>query len=174
MFYAEFDSKRGVLHYSNASIFCSPLLIRQDRSLEWLSEGSSLMLGLVEDKPFTEAQLTLEAGDYLLLYGQSLIRALSPVGAALELEGPRLRAILQRSAGATPAEVIAAIFDGVQAFRDRALLGSLETLRGLVETMRDPCPLGTVEPFQAEAHKLRDPGIRREDLALIVMSQPSM
>jgi len=42
--------------------------------------------------------------------------------------GPRLRAFLRRCEGAGTA-----ILEGVQAFRDRALLADIETLRGLIE-----------------------------------------
>src|SRR5687768_7685704 len=115
MFYAEFDSKHRVLYYCNAGYTFPPLLRRRDGSPKRLIKGiGSSMFDSVKNVNFTEVQLSLEAGDCLLLYGDGLARALDPCRMGLEAE--RLDAICQRCAGAASDEVIAAIFAGVQSF----------------------------------------------------------
>ena len=172
MFYAEFDSNGCVLRYSSTSPHSFPLLIRRDGSLESLNEASSLMLGLVADKPFDVAQLTLEAGDFVLLYDSNLVRALDPLLIGFEAE--RLRAIWQLCADAGPEEVVATIFGAIETFRDRALLGSVETLPGVNEMAQGPCPLGDVVPFRMEAHRIRERAAQRDDIVLVVLGQASI
>jgi len=173
MFYAEFDSKHRVLYYCSGGYGIPPLLRRRDDLPRWLIKGGgSSMLHSVQNVNFTEVQVSLGAGDSLLLYSHGLARALDPCGMGFEVE--RLDAICQRCAGAASSEVVAAIFEGVQSFRDHALLDSIEDLPGMIEMMQSPGRLRDVVPSRTEAWSLRKRCARRDDVALVFLGQPSV
>jgi serine phosphatase RsbU (regulator of sigma subunit) len=171
MLYAEFDPKRGVLFYSNAGYYWFPLLRRRDGSPAGFRGQLDRMLGVAEDVDFTEVQFSIESGGSLLLYNEGIVRAVDPL--LMGFEGARLLAFWERGIGASQAEAIETILVGIQAFWDRGLLVSAETLPAISDIVRDHRPLENVGPSRMEAEWLRR-SVRRQDMALVVLGRRSV
>jgi len=106
------DPDTGVLRFSNAG-HPPPLLRRADGTVERLTEGLSHPLGVTMSHRHTEAQLTLEVGDALLLYTDGLVERR---GEIIDLGIDRLAALL--GTRFTTAEdvcerIVAALDDGL-------------------------------------------------------------
>ena len=162
--YGEFDSERRVLRYSRGG-HPFPLLRRRDGSLVDLSEGGPL-LGFLENVDYSAAELVIEVGDSLLLYCAGLTNALDPLNLGWGLD--RLRAIWRRRGGIAPGEAIAAILADVQAFRDRALVGKIETFPTLAEAAGNP-GLTHLGLLRMEAHQLRGRAAPLDEMTLVVL-----
>jgi sigma-B regulation protein RsbU (phosphoserine phosphatase) len=124
MFYAEFDSSRSVLKYSNAG-HNYPLLRRADGTLVELTEGG-LPLGIQEHATYAEGELPVAAGDSLLLYSDGISEALDAFGQ--EFGEERLRSLWQRHGATAPGQVISTVLSEVEAFRGRAVQSDDMTL----------------------------------------------
>jgi sigma-B regulation protein RsbU (phosphoserine phosphatase) len=117
MFYAEVDSSRGVLRYTNAG-HNYPLLRRPDGSLEELTEGG-LPLGLMSESTYTQGECAFGPDDALLLYSDGITEAFDPRGR--EFGEERLREVWRTHGASTPANVIDTLFTEVETFRGRAV-----------------------------------------------------
>ena len=124
MFYAEFDPERGLLHYSNAG-HNYPLIRRRDGALIELAEGG-LPLGIEEKAAYLEGQVSLDAGDSLLLFSDGISEALDAAGQ--EFGDDRLRATWRTRGAASPSAVIDQLLAEVQTFRGPAVQSDDMTL----------------------------------------------
>jgi phosphoserine phosphatase RsbU/P len=73
--YCVLDATAGVLTYTNAGHYL-PMLIRSDGSVERLGHGGPV-LGVLGDAEYDQAQVSLGAGDRLILYTDGLTEARS-------------------------------------------------------------------------------------------------
>ncbi len=73
---ATLDYESGLLTYVNAGH--NPPLLRHDGSWRWLSEKGGLFLATFDSAKYRQSQLTLVAGDELLLYTDGVNEAFSP------------------------------------------------------------------------------------------------
>lgn len=64
----------------------SPLVLRSDASVEWLS-GTGMILGAVRDPEFDSHEFTLNTGDTVIFYTDGVTEARSPGGKFLGTEG---------------------------------------------------------------------------------------
>ncbi len=116
MFYGEFDPAAGILHYVNAG-HNFPLLRRGDGSLVELGEGG-LPLGILDTADYAEGQVTIGAGDSLLLFSDGISEALD--ANKEEFGDERLRELWKKCGQSTPEQVIECVLQEVQNFRGRA------------------------------------------------------
>jgi PAS domain S-box-containing protein len=93
------------IRYSNAG-HLPPLLVRADGRIAELQGGRGPLAGATADAQFDEAAAQLAPGDLLLLYTDGVTEVCTDDLALGERE---LRATLQRAAGATAEEVVAAV-----------------------------------------------------------------
>lgn len=72
-FYAVLDAKTHTLHYESAG-HCPPLLVRGNGEIE-IPEAGSGALGLFADWTFTDREMTIAAGDVLVLVTDGVLEA---------------------------------------------------------------------------------------------------
>ena len=162
MFYGEFDADRGVLRYSNAG-GPYPVLRGSNGSVLTLIE-LGIPLGIFKDADFPDADISIQPQDSLLLCSDGVVNALDPVGFGAGRD--RLELIWQRRGDVPPEEAAARVMADIQAFRDRALLGDLETLPTLKGAHEGGTP---IEPLRMEAQWLRAHAAQRDDMTLVVL-----
>lgn len=75
-FFAAVDPSSGLVTYANAG-HPSPLLRRDDSSVEWLNAANGLPLGVAGDTEYSNSQVTLSEGDSLILYTDGVIEGRS-------------------------------------------------------------------------------------------------
>jgi sigma-B regulation protein RsbU (phosphoserine phosphatase) len=75
LFYAVLDPASGVLRYSNAG-HEQPFLFRANGTFERLSAGG-IVLGILEDFPFEEEQVSFERGDVLIIFSDGVSEAVN-------------------------------------------------------------------------------------------------
>ena len=85
MFYGVYDEATGLLTYANAG-HPAGLLLRRGGLLEEL-EGTGLPVGIFDEQDWTEGQVTLQAGDRLMLCSDGLLEAKDPEGREYGVEG---------------------------------------------------------------------------------------
>jgi serine phosphatase RsbU (regulator of sigma subunit) len=77
--YAVLDLERGLMDYANTG-HNPPLVLRsRERCIQRL-ERSGMALGVLPDSPIEGRQITLEPGDFLVLYTDGVTEAFSPDG----------------------------------------------------------------------------------------------
>jgi len=74
-FYATYDDRTGVLHYSNAGSF-PPLVIRANESIIRLHQGG-MLIGVELDTQFKEGLIKLKPGDLMAIYTDGCIDQLN-------------------------------------------------------------------------------------------------
>src|SRR4051812_19257702 len=111
-FYAMLDAATGTLTYTNAGHYL-PMLVRADGAVERLGIGGPV-LGVISDGEYEQAQVTLAAGDRLVLFTDGLTEARSPTDEEFG-EDRLLDALLQHHACSAPA-LQARLADAVAAF----------------------------------------------------------
>lgn len=127
--YATLDPATRRLVYSRAG-HNPPRLLRGGRVLS-LDAAGALPLGIVEDEAFSDAALTLESDDLLLLYTDGITEALAPAapGEQRELFGvERLDNLLLTCVGCHPDECIRRIREAVAEFTNGAPATDDQTL----------------------------------------------
>lgn len=120
-FYAALDPTTRRLRYSSAG-HNPPRLVRGGRVIT-LDQGRALPLGIIADEPYTEAAITLETGDLLLLYTDGITEAMAPHAhnGDLELFGAeRLDSVLLQCGAASARECIDRITQAVDTFSGNA------------------------------------------------------
>ena len=101
-FLAEFDPRNRVLTYINAG-HNTPILRRNSGAIERLTNGG-LPFGIMADAPYESGSVTLQPGDWLVIFTDGVVEALNAKGE--EYEESRLFNVLQNGITATPEELL--------------------------------------------------------------------
>jgi len=111
-FLAEFDPDSHALTYINAG-HNAPILRRSSGAIERLSNGG-LPLGIQADASYQSGRVSLQAGDWLVIFTDGLVEA---VNAREEEYGePRLLDVLQAGVTASPDELLRRVIGGLDEF----------------------------------------------------------
>lgn len=111
-FLAEFDSRTRNLTYINAG-HNTPILRRSSGAIERLTNGG-LPLGIMADAAYESGTVTLQPGDWLVIFTDGLVEALNPKNE--EYEEPRVLNILQNGVTATPEELLSRLMADLDTF----------------------------------------------------------
>jgi serine phosphatase RsbU (regulator of sigma subunit) len=91
LFFAVYDARKRLLHYSNAGHF-PPLHLSRDGVARLTADG--IPLGLMEEARYGQAQRTLVSGDLLAMYTDGIVEA--PDARGIEFGEDRLVDVLRR------------------------------------------------------------------------------
>jgi sigma-B regulation protein RsbU (phosphoserine phosphatase) len=108
------DLRNGTVTYTNAG-HNPPYVRRADGALERLAKRHGPVVGAMEGMVYGEAELTLHAGDAVLLYTDGVTEAMDP-GQAL-YEEQRLVSTLEAGESAVPEDMVRATVDDVWRFQ---------------------------------------------------------
>ncbi len=112
-FYALFDPVSGRVSFANGG-HNYPLLYRRAANQVVPLTAQGIVLGVIPDPHFTPGEITLDHGDILLFYTDGITEAMN---AQRELFGDeRLAATLRAASQRSPAEIISAVLNAVNAF----------------------------------------------------------
>lgn len=111
-FLAELDPASRSFQYVNAG-HNPPILRRNSGAIERLSNGG-LPLGMWADKPYEAGHLTLQPGDWMVIFTDGVIEAVN--GRDEEYGEQRMLNVLQAGVGATPEELIRRMMSDLDAF----------------------------------------------------------
>jgi sigma-B regulation protein RsbU (phosphoserine phosphatase) len=111
-FLAEFDPDSRSLTYINAG-HNAPILRRNSGAIERLSKGG-LPLGMWADKTYEAGTVTLQPGDWLVIFTDGVVEAEN--GRTEEYGEQRLLNVLQGGVAATPEELMRRIMSDLDAF----------------------------------------------------------
>ena len=111
-FLAEYDPATRQLHYVNAG-HNAPIIRRPSGALERLSQGG-LPLGIQEGAAYDSARVTLDPGDWLVIFTDGLVEAVNAQGE--EYGEERMLANLAAAPNATPDEMLRRLIAAVDAF----------------------------------------------------------
>jgi sigma-B regulation protein RsbU (phosphoserine phosphatase) len=111
-FYATYDAAARRLTYTNAG-HNPPLVVRADGSVHRLTAGG-MVLGVFDPMTFDQGDLTLSAGDRLVLYTDGIVEATDEDEE--EFGSRRLVEAVRRTRAAAPAAIVDAIFEAVSGF----------------------------------------------------------
>jgi len=115
-FIAEYDSATRLLTYVNAG-HNNPMLRRQSGTIERLSTGG-VPLGIMEDAPYESATVTLQAGDWLVIFTDGVVEAEN--NAQQEYGEERLITMLNGGVALTPAALLNSILTDLDRFAGNA------------------------------------------------------
>jgi sigma-B regulation protein RsbU (phosphoserine phosphatase) len=101
-FLAEFDPRSRILTYINAG-HNTPILRRDSGAIERLTNGG-LPFGIMADAPYESGSVTLEPGDWLVIFTDGVVEALNARGE--EYEESRLLNVLQNGTTTNPDELL--------------------------------------------------------------------
>ncbi|MFZ0802967.1 MAG: PP2C family protein-serine/threonine phosphatase [Terriglobales bacterium] len=111
-FLAEYDSRTRALTYINAG-HNTPILRRSSGAIERLTNGG-VPLGILADAPYQSGAVTLQSGDWLVIFTDGVVEALNTKGE--EYEETRLLNVLQNGITATPEELLRRLMTDLDAF----------------------------------------------------------
>ena len=111
-FLAEYDPPSRSLTYVNAG-HNAPILRRQTGALERLQTGG-IPLGIQEDAPYESATVSLQTGDWLVIFTDGVVEAENV--AAEEYGETRLLTMLNANAAVSPAVLLNAIMSDLDRF----------------------------------------------------------
>ena len=111
-FLAEFDTGNRTLQYINAG-HNAPVLRRSSGTIERLAAGG-LPLGIREDRGYECGSVSLQSGDWLVVFTDGLVEALNETGE--EYGEMRMLSVLQSAAACTPAELLRQLMLSVDTF----------------------------------------------------------
>jgi serine phosphatase RsbU (regulator of sigma subunit) len=123
-FVCALDPKSGRLGYTNAGHLAG-LLVRADGSLQLL-EANGVPIGLFPEVTYERAEVTLGAGDLVLLYTDGITEAANPKGDEFGLD--RLQSVVRRHAREPLIALAVAIETAVEVFADGTPFGDDRTL----------------------------------------------
>jgi serine phosphatase RsbU (regulator of sigma subunit) len=106
LFYGQLDPRTGALTYVNAG-HNPPLLFRAGSDSPELLSRTGIAVGLTTDIPYQQRTLTLNAGDFIVLYTDGVPDALNPNEEEFGMD--RLQAICRAHAGNTASEIVSAL-----------------------------------------------------------------
>ncbi len=101
-FLAEYDAARRTFHYINAG-HNNPILRRADGAIERLEVGG-LPLGILADAKYESASVTLEPGDWLIIFTDGVVEAEN--ARQEEYSESRLLGTINAAATSTPSEML--------------------------------------------------------------------
>jgi len=134
-FFCILDLARNRLRYSSAG-HNPPILLRASGEAEFLSVGG-LILGILEDTQYEEAECTLEPGDLLLIYSDGISEAANAAGDEFGESG--ILDVLQRTRGAGSAAVLDAVVKAALDFEgDRLQMDDMALI--VLQRRRAPSP----------------------------------
>jgi sigma-B regulation protein RsbU (phosphoserine phosphatase) len=113
VFYGVLDARYGRFTYANAG-HNSPMLWRCATSDVITLEGHGVVLGVVEDPPLEERQVTIEPGDILILYTDGVTEPINELEE--EFGEDRLEQIVAGASHRPGNEIVALIHSAVAAF----------------------------------------------------------
>jgi serine phosphatase RsbU (regulator of sigma subunit) len=131
LFFARIDPRTNKLAYCNAGL-PSPLLLRDNKTLERLEEGGP-MLGAVQNAAFQTGSVTLNPGDTLVAYSDGVTECRNMHDDEFEME--RLMAAARAVCGVSASKALFSLFGTVLDFADSCSPGDDLTL--LVVRRRD-------------------------------------
>jgi len=110
-FLARIDCRLGVVRYCNAGHF-PPMVLRADGRIDLLEAGGPL-LGAIDEAVFTSEELSLEAGETLVIYSDGVLECRNAAGEEFGTErlSAALRSAEQQSARAILVMLLAALQD---------------------------------------------------------------
>jgi sigma-B regulation protein RsbU (phosphoserine phosphatase) len=111
-FLAEYDAASRALTYINAG-HNAPILRRSSGAIERLTDGG-LPLGIQANATYPSGQVTLQAGDWLIIFTDGLVEAMD--SSDQEYGEPRLLNVLQNAASTTPDELLRRLMSDLDAF----------------------------------------------------------
>jgi len=111
-FFGEFDPASRALTYINAG-HNNPVLLRATGSIERLASGG-LPLGIQSDAAYETATVTLQPGDWLVIFTDGLVEAINASGE--EFDEQRLLPILQSAGNATPEQLLRRVMSSLDLF----------------------------------------------------------
>jgi phosphoserine phosphatase RsbU/P len=111
-FLAEFDPNNRALTYINAG-HNTPILRRSSGAIEHLDKGG-LPLGIDADAAYESDTVTLQPGDWLLIFTDGVIEAMNQKD--IEYGEQQLLNVLQSGVGATPDEMLRRIMSDLDSF----------------------------------------------------------
>jgi phosphoserine phosphatase RsbU/P len=109
---AELDPTTRIFEYVNAG-HNNPVLRRGSGAIERLETGG-LPLGIQAEAAYSAAQVTLNSGDWLVIFTDGLVEAENQAGEAYGED--RLLAVLQSGAASTPEIMLQLMIAEVNAF----------------------------------------------------------
>ena len=95
------DIRSGAVEYCSAG-HMPPFLLRQDGSISHLRCHAGVALGVMEEMPYQNQQLTLQPGDALVLYTDGVSEAFSPAGTLFGDDGLAQALTGMTAAGSVP------------------------------------------------------------------------
>ena len=113
VFYAIYNTKTGLVSYSNAG-HNPPHLLRQDGTVSELSLSKDTIVGVFDDQKYQEETLQLEQGDTLVMFTDGVTEAADAEFKEFGVE--RLDNILRQQANATCQQTVEAIKAGIKEF----------------------------------------------------------
>jgi sigma-B regulation protein RsbU (phosphoserine phosphatase) len=111
-FLAEYDSRNRTLTYINAG-HNAPILRQSSGAIERLSNGG-LPLGIQADAPYQSGAVTLQPGDWLVIFTDGVPEAVNAQDA--EYEESRLLNVLQNGTTSTPEELLRRLLADLDSF----------------------------------------------------------
>src|SRR5947208_702956 len=111
-FLAEFDATSRMLNYINAG-HNNPILRRAAGAIERLENGG-LPLGIQQDAPYDQGQVSLSSGDWLVIFTDGLVEAVNEFDE--EYGETRLLAVLETNAGMAPELLLQRMITAVNDF----------------------------------------------------------
>ena len=117
LFFGAYNDRTRRMRYANCG-HCAPLLLRAGGDLEWL-EPTATMLGAFEEWDCGEDEVTLDAGDTLLLYSDGVTEAADASGD--EFGPDRLARTLRESNAKTAGDLVRETINAVSAFSGASL-----------------------------------------------------
>jgi serine phosphatase RsbU (regulator of sigma subunit) len=109
------DPSKNQLSYCNAG-HNPPILIRQEKKIEYLNKGG-MLLGFLADQSYTQEIVEFKQGDYLILYTDGVTEVKNPGGK--EFGEARLKNIVLDNFGKSPMDLKNAILKAIEDFSGR-------------------------------------------------------
>ena len=113
VFYGIYQLSTGEIKYCNAG-HNSPYIVKKDGTVTVVKSDNNLMVGVMEDIHFSEAQLQLQPGDSLVLYTDGVTEAFDEADQAYGDD--RLEAFLKTQAGNDSRGIIDHVLEDVHNF----------------------------------------------------------
>ncbi len=121
LFFGSYDDRARRMRYANCG-HCAPLLLRAGGELTKL-EPTATMLGAFEKWSCAEEEVSLDAGDTLLLYSDGVTEAADHAG--VDFGEDRLACTLRESGGSTAVDLVGKVVAEVSAFSGAARLDDI-------------------------------------------------
>ena len=117
VFYAIYNTKTGLVTYSNAG-HNPPLLLRSNGRVEVLPKPKNTIVGAFDNISYKEDTLQLEQGDTLVMYTDGVTEAMNPHNE--EFGSKRLNDVLGGLASCSSQQIVETVKSSVREFADVA------------------------------------------------------